>query len=78
MTLWWASPYYRYYNIEGKTQRLVSNNHAVLVYGYDPAKGYLVSDPYNYYNRGKVHQYWENARTFEAIWNARQVGMVIR
>lgn len=78
MTLWWEAPYYRYYNIEGTTQRLVSNNHAVLVCGYDPAKGYFISDPYNYYNRGQVHQYWENAQTFEAIWNERQVGMVLR
>ena len=78
MTLWWASPYYRTYNIEGTQQRLVSNNHAVLVCGYDPNKGYYISDPYNYYNRGQVHQYWENAKTFEAIWNARKVGMVIR
>lgn len=78
MTLWWEAPYYRYYNIEGVTQRLVSNNHAVLVCGYDPDKGYFISDPYNYYNRGQVHQYWENAQTFEAIWAERQVGMVLR
>lgn len=78
MTLWWATPSYRYYNIEGTTQRLVSNNHAVLVCGYDPDKGYFISDPYNYYNRGQVHQYWENAATFEKIWNERKVGMVIR
>jgi uncharacterized protein YvpB len=78
MTLWWATPYYRSYTIEGSVQRLVSNNHAVLVCGYDPDKGYYISDPYNYYNRGQVHQYWENAATFEAIWNARKVGMVIR
>lgn len=77
MTLWWATPYYRNYNIEGKTQSLVSNNHAVLVCGYDPNKGYFISDPYNYYNRGQVYQYWENAKTFEAIWNARKVGMVM-
>ncbi|HIY06497.1 MAG TPA: S-layer homology domain-containing protein [Candidatus Evtepia faecigallinarum] len=78
MTLWWEAPYYRYYNIEGSIQRLVSNNHAVLVCGYDPDKGYFISDPYNYYNRGQVHQYWENAKTFEAIWAERQVGMVLR
>ncbi len=78
MTLWWEAPYYRYYNIEGTTQRLVSNNHAVLVCGYDPNKGYFISDPYNYYNRGQVHQYWENAQTFEKIWNERKVGMVLR
>ncbi len=78
MTLWWEAPYYRNYNIEGTIQRLVSNNHAVLVCGYDPDKGYFISDPYNYYNRGQVHQYWENAKTFEAIWAERQVGMVLR
>ena len=77
-TLWWATPNYRYYNIEGTTQRLVSNNHAILVCGYDPAKGYFVSDPYNYYNRGQVYQYWENAATFEKIWNERKVGMLLR
>ena len=77
-TLWWAAPLYRNYSIEGKTQRLVSNNHAVLVCGYDAEKGYYISDPYNYYNRGQVYQYWENAATFESIWNERKVGMVIR
>ena len=78
MTLWWKAPNYRYYNIEGTTQRLVSNNHAVLVCGYDPAKGYYISDPYNYYNRGEVYQYWEPASVFEPIWNERQVGMIMR
>lgn len=77
-TLWWEAPTYRNYRIEGKNQRLVSNNHAVLVCGYDSEKGYFVSDPYNYYNRGEVHQYWENAATFERIWNERKVGMVLR
>lgn len=78
MTLWWKTPYYRPYTIEGAVQSLVSNNHAVLVCGYDPAKGYYISDPYNYYNRGEVHQYWEPAEVFEPIWNERQVGMVMR
>ncbi len=78
MTLWWEKPNYRTYQIEGTPQRLVSNNHAVLVCGYDPEKGYFISDPYNYYNRGEVHQYWKDAKTFEAIWNERQVGMVLR
>ena len=40
----------------------MSNNHAVLVYGYDPERGYLISDPYNYYNRGEVYQYWRMPR----------------
>jgi uncharacterized protein YvpB len=56
----------------------VNNNHAVLVCGFDPEKGYFISDPYNYYNRGQVHQYWENAQTFDSIWNERKVGMLIR
>lgn len=78
MTLWWKAPFYRNYVIEGQVQSLVSNNHAVLVCGYDPDKGYFISDPYNYYNQGQVHQYWENAQTFEKIWNERKVGMVLR
>lgn len=78
MTLWWAEPSYRDYNIEGTIQSLVSNNHAVLVCGYDPDLGYFISDPYNYYNRGEVYQYWEPASVFEPIWNERKVGMVIR
>ena len=77
-TLWWQKPYYSTYLINGVSQRLVSNNHAVLVCGYDPEQGYFISDPYNYYNRGQVHQYWEDAETFDAIWNERRVGMLIR
>ncbi len=78
MTLWWEKPFYRNFNIEGTTQRLVSNNHAVLICGYDPEKGYFISDPYNYYNQGQVHQYWEPASVFEPIWNERMVGMAMR
>lgn len=77
-TLWWEQPRYRNYWIDGQLQSLVYNNHAILVYGYDPARGYLVSDPYNYYNRGQVYQYWEDAATFDNIWNQRKVGMVMR
>jgi uncharacterized protein YvpB len=77
-TLWWKRPSYGVYNIAGTSQRLVNNNHAVLVCGFDPEKGYFISDPYNYYNRGQVHQYWENAQTFDSIWNERKVGMLIR
>lgn len=77
-TLWWQQPRYRNYWIDGQLQSLVYNNHAILVYGYDPAKGYLVSDPYNYYNRGQTYQYWEDATTFDNIWNQRKVGMVMR
>ncbi|MEG2001021.1 MAG: C39 family peptidase, partial [Evtepia sp.] len=78
MTLKWEKPYYRTFLIEGMNQRLVSNNHAVLVCGYDPNRGYFISDPYNNQKRNQVYQYWENAKTFENIWNERRVGMVIR
>lgn len=78
MTLWWEKPYRRVYMVEGNSRLMVSNNHAVLVCGYDPQKGYYISDPYNYHNRGEIHQYWENSDTFEAIWNDRQMGMVLR
>ena len=48
VTLYWQTPYYRYYNIEGQTQRLLSNNHAVLVCGYNAANHtYYIADPYN-------------------------------
>ena len=77
-TLWWAEPYYNTYLIDGQYQSLVTNNHAVLVYGYDPEKGYLISDPYNYYNRGQTYQYWKDAATFDHIWNLRKVGTVMR
>ncbi len=78
LTLWWEKPAYRPYDIEGTWQNLVSNNHAVLICGYDPEKGYYISDPYNYHNRGEVYQYWQSAEIVEAIWQERQVGMVIR
>lgn len=77
-TLWWEAPRYRTFWIDGQRQSLVYNNHAVLVYGYDPTKGYLISDPYNYYNRGETYQYWKDAATFDRIWNERKVGMVMR
>lgn len=77
-TLWWEAPRYRTFWIDGQRQSLVYNNHAVLVYGYDPAKGYLISDPYNNYNRGETYQYWKDAATFDRIWNERKVGMVMR
>lgn len=77
-TLWWEAPRYRTFWIDGQRQSLVYNNHAVLVHGYDPAKGYLISDPYNYYNRGETYQYWKDAATFDRIWNERKVGMVMR
>ena len=78
MTLRWEPIRYRNYNIEGEIQRLVSNNHAVVVCGYSPEKGYFISDPYNEFTPGRPYQYWKDAETFEIIWNERKVGMIIR
>lgn len=78
MTYQWQSPQYRTYYIEGRTQRLVSNNQTVLVCGYDPEQGYFVSDGYNPSTPGQSSQYWVGADVFESIWNERKTGMVIR
>lgn len=78
MTLRWEPIYYRDFLIDGKIQRLVSNNHAVLVCGYSSEKGYRISDPYNEYTPGKAYQYWIDAEKFENIWNERKVAMIIR
>lgn len=77
-TFWWKPVSYSDFTIDGHTTTMVSNNHARLICGYDPARGYLVSDPYNYYNTGKTNQYWVAAASFEYCWNQRQKGMVIR
>ncbi|MEE0434590.1 MAG: S-layer homology domain-containing protein [Peptococcaceae bacterium] len=77
-TFWWKPVSYSDFSINGHTTTMVSNNHARLICGYDPARGYLVSDPYNYYNTGKTNQYWIASASFEYCWNQRQKGMVIR
>lgn len=77
-TFWWKPVSYSNFLINGVLTAKVSNNHVRLVYGYDPARGYLVSDPYNYYNPGEINQYWIDADTFDYCWNQRKVGMVIR
>lgn len=78
MTMRWEKPFYRKFNIEGETQWLVSNNHAVLVCGYDSSKGYFISDPYNDVKKNHVYQYWIDEGTFNNIWNERKVGMLLR
>ena len=77
-TFWWKPVSYADFNVDGTLTPMVANNHVRLICGYDPERGYLVSDPYNYYNRGQTYQYWENAATFDNIWNQRKVGMVMR
>lgn len=78
VTMYWGEPEYRTYRIEGKEESLIANNHALLVCGYDPDKGYFVSDPWNEGHHGEIYQYWQDAETFEKRWNLRKTGMVIR
>lgn len=78
-TLWWEKPFYRYYNIEGEKQLLLSNNHAVLACGYDRKTNmYYISDPYNVKNIRKEYKYWIDGDTFERIYNERKHALVIQ
>ena len=77
-TFWWKPVSYTNFIIDGTLTPMVANNHVRLICGYDPARGYLVSDPYNYYNPGHAEQYWIAVGFFDYCWNQRQVGMVIR
>lgn len=77
-TFSWAPVRYGNFLINGTYQPRVANNHVRLICGYDPARGYFVSDPYNLQNRGQVYQYWIDAQSFESCWNERKMGMVMR
>ena len=81
VTLFWASPYYRNYVIDGATQSLLYNNHAVLVTGYDcAANRYYITDPYNVKaaNHNADYRYWVDGATFDALYNVRRHAVVIR
>ena len=77
-TFYWAPVRYEAFYINGEPQQMAANNHVRLICGYDPVKGYYVSDPYNEYNPGETYQYWIDDNAFEALWNERRTGMVIR
>ncbi len=78
VTLYWQTPFYRYYNIEGQTQRLLSNNHIVLLCGYNAAYGYYVADPYNVKNKYQPYFYWVSESTLKSIYDVRKQAIVIR
>lgn len=77
-TYWWQEIRYANFLIDGRWQSMVANNHVRLIAGYDPSKGYYISDPYNPNTPGQAYQYWLDAPTFEKLWNQRKMGMVIR
>jgi uncharacterized protein YvpB len=79
VTMWWEKPYYRNYIIEGNKQTLLSNNHVVLLCGYDFKNGsYYIADPYNNKDLNHEYKYWIDAATFERLYNERRHAAVIR
>lgn len=81
MTLWWEEPRYRDFLIDGQTQRLLYNNHAVLACGYNSETGaYYVSDPYNLNQKDKAleYKYWVDGKLFERLYNVRRHAVVVR
>ena len=79
VTLWWEKPFYRWYNIEGVQQRLLSNNHALLLIGYDSETDYYyIADPYNLYNKTEEYKYWKPASLVNDLYNERRHAVVVR
>ena len=78
-TLYWKPAVHRWYNIEGARQYLLSNNHAVLVCGYNrQTQQYYIADPYNVNNTRKDYFYWISASKLDPIYNLRQHALVVR
>lgn len=78
VTLYWKQPYYRNFNIEGTTQRLLRNNHAVLVCGYDAStQYYYIADPYNINDRYHDYFYWISADVLDPLYMVRQHAVAV-
>ena len=78
VTLYWKQPYYRNFNIEGTTQRLLRNNHAVLVCGYDSStQYYYIADPYNINDRYHDYFYWISADVLDPLYMVRQHAVAV-
>lgn len=77
-TMNWEKPFYRKYNVEGEIQTILSNNHVVLVTGYDMANHkYFICDPYNIEKPKEEFKYWVDGETFDRIYNERRHAVVI-
>ncbi|MBQ4110544.1 MAG: S-layer homology domain-containing protein [Clostridia bacterium] len=77
-TMRWETPFYRQYNIEGQTQTLLSNNHAVLVCGYDEStNSYYIADPYNDKDTSKEYRYWISGDVLEPIYEERKHAITV-
>jgi len=70
------APIYANYNIEGTTQSLLKNNHAVLVTGYDSEANQLrITDSWSWSGR---NEYWVDIPSFAYSYNLRNHSIVIR
>lgn len=70
------APIYANYSIEGTTQSLIKNNHAVLVTGYDSEANKLrITDPWSWSGR---NEYWLDIPSFAYSYNLRNHSIVIR
>lgn len=79
VTLYWKKPYYRNFNIEGETQSLLRNNHAVLVCGYDTLTNYYyIADPYNINAPGRDYFYWIDGDTFDSLYVVRRHAVAVQ
>lgn len=78
VTLYWRNPIYDYYQIEGETQLLLANNHALLVCGYDQTTNqYYIADPYNIDDRYHDYYYWIDGSTLEPLYMVRQHAVAV-
>ena len=77
-TMRWEKPFYRWDDIEGQSMRLLSNNHAVLLCGYDSETNYYyVADPYNDKNTSAEYRYWISADIVDPIYRERYHSIVV-
>ncbi len=70
------APIYANYVVEGQTQSLLKNNHAVLVTGYDSEANKLrITDPWSWNGR---NEYWVTVPSFSYSYNIRNHAIVVR
>lgn len=85
VTLFWNKAFYKTLNVDGKPERRIWNNHAVLLTGYDPEKRmFYVADPYNHEKAGASRKrpfyYWKSEDVINRCYNYdnRRFALVVR
>ncbi len=79
MTLDYEQPYYRWYELSnGEKRYWLSNNHAILLAGYDAVnQQYFIRDPYNVNNQDEIFEYWMSAAEFDVLYNERRYAVAV-